>query len=302
VGTPRGTPCLSNSACPLRTITGEEGAEGTSDAIVFTPDELIVIDLKYGRGVYVSAAENEQGMLYALGALELIALLGDEPSRVRIVIHQPRVSEEPSEWTCSIELLRQFGEHVAVQAKKCFDSAPHLSPGEKQCRFCKAKAGCPALAKHVLSTVADDFVDLTVVPKITTSRTYDNETLANLRGIVDLVEDWCKAIRTGVEKELRDGHEVPGYKLVEGRKGPRSWTDETEVGAAMKTMGLTQGQMYTYNLISPTSAEKLFQDNPRKWKKLQSFITQNNGKPHVAPISDPRPVITALDDFSIIED
>ncbi|MDC6416642.1 DUF2800 domain-containing protein [Xylella fastidiosa subsp. multiplex] len=35
-------------------------------------------------------------------------------------------------------------------------------------RFCKAKASCPALATHVLNTVADDFVDLTkpIVPQL----------------------------------------------------------------------------------------------------------------------------------------
>ncbi|HBP64486.1 MAG TPA: hypothetical protein DD730_09475, partial [Desulfosporosinus sp.] len=38
---------------------------------------LDVIDLKYGKGVRVSAEHNTQMMLYALGALELFDLLYD---------------------------------------------------------------------------------------------------------------------------------------------------------------------------------------------------------------------------------
>lgn len=50
-------------------ITGEAGAHGTADAVIVTPDELVIVDLKFGRGVEVDAEENEQLMLYALGAL-----------------------------------------------------------------------------------------------------------------------------------------------------------------------------------------------------------------------------------------
>ena len=36
-------------------ITGEAGAVGTSDAVIVTDDEIIVIDLKYGMGEKVDA-------------------------------------------------------------------------------------------------------------------------------------------------------------------------------------------------------------------------------------------------------
>jgi hypothetical protein len=136
---------------------------GTSDAVILTDDEIQAHDLKFGRGVKVDADNNEQLMLYALGALDAFGALGDF-KRVRMVIHQPRL-QHLSEWDCTVDDLLAFAERAKVAAQKAIHivdtHGPFLEPGEKQCRFCKAKATCPALTKRVLETVADDFVDLT---------------------------------------------------------------------------------------------------------------------------------------------
>jgi hypothetical protein len=60
---------------PIDHITGEYGATGTADAVLVIewPDNtswIDVWDLKYGCGVEVEAENNEQGMMYALGAIE----------------------------------------------------------------------------------------------------------------------------------------------------------------------------------------------------------------------------------------
>ena len=157
---------------------------GTSDVVILTPDEIQIHDLKYGRGVKVDAFDiehdfdlqedgstlpvdrtvgNPQMMLYALGALEAFGALGDF-KRIRMVIHQPRL-QHLSEWDCNVDELLAFADKAKAAAQVAIhivDTAgPFLVPGEKQCRFCKAKAACPALTKKVLETVADDFVDLT---------------------------------------------------------------------------------------------------------------------------------------------
>ena len=62
--------------------------------------------------------------------------------------------------------------------------------------------------------------------------------------------------------------------------------------------------MYDMKVISPTSAEKLAKVETigkRQWPKLQTLITQSDGKPHVAPVSDSRPALTVTpvaDDFT----
>lgn len=282
---------------------------GTSDAVVVTDAgaEIQVHDLKYGRGVKVDAERNEQLMLYALGALHELDVIG-EAERVRLVIHQPRL-DHLSEWDCTVEELREFGLRARACAFAALEPDAERTPGEEQCRFCRAKATCPALREQVLSTVADDFVDVSqpVAPQLAAAierieRT-DAAVLGNLMGAVDLIEAWCKAVRAAVESELVAGRPVPGFKLVEGRRGARRWIDEAEAESVLKSMRLKHDQMYDYSVISPTAAEKLAKAGeigPRQWPKLQSLITRSDGKPSVAPESDKRPALVvtpSADDF-----
>lgn len=274
---------------------------GTSDAVILTDDELQVHDLKYGKGVVVSAKDNEQLRLYALGALNEFGMLG-EFKNVRMVIHMPRLNYVDEE-TITVEELLVFAQDIEAKAAltmACLESGEvqedDLVPGDKQCRFCRAKATCPALRDHVLQTVADDFVDVSkpVAPQLNVERTVDNTLLGNLLGATDLIESWCKAIRAKAESELMAGHEVPGYKLVQGRKGHRQWASAEEAEAALKAMRLKTEQMYDLKLISPTTAEKLAKAKtigPRQWPKLQELITQPDGKPSVAPETDKRPAL-----------
>lgn len=296
----------------IASITGEADAYGTSDSVILAGEELVIVDLKYGRGVKVDAERNEQLAIYALAALAEYEFLGDF-KRVRLAIVQPRL-DHISEWDMPIALqgagepsMEAFAKQIKQPVEKAlqFVGKPvadvhkdDLAPGDKQCRFCKAKATCPALTQHVLSTVADDFVDIAepIAPQIeqAAERTVDNATLGNLLGSVDLIESWCKAIRAKVESELLAGRPVPGYKLVEGRRGARRWSNDGEVETTMKAMRLKLEEMYDLSLISPTSAEKLHKAGtigPRQWPKLQSLITQNDGKPSVAPESDKRPAL-----------
>ncbi|WP_197331156.1 DUF2800 domain-containing protein [Ralstonia syzygii] len=291
----------------VEAITGEVDAKGTSDAVVLIGEELVIVDLKYGRGVKVDAERNEQLQIYALAALGEFEFLGDF-KRARLVIVQPRL-DHIGEWDCTVEALRTFGQEVTRSAERCFSALKYygnykelheryLTPGNDQCRFCKAKAVCPALRDHVLSTVADDFVDVSkpVAQQIehADERTVDNAILGNLLGAVDLIESWCKAIRAKAEAELLAGHLVPGFKLVEGRRGARRWMNDAEVEQTMKSMRMKAEEMYDFTLISPTTAEKLHKVGtigPRQWPKLQSLITQSEGKPSVAPESDKRPAL-----------
>ncbi len=50
---------------------------GTGDVIIFSGGVLEIIDLKYGKGIEVSAIDNPQLRLYGLGAYELLSLMYD---------------------------------------------------------------------------------------------------------------------------------------------------------------------------------------------------------------------------------
>ena len=117
----------------------------------------------------------------------------------------------------------------------------------------------------------------------------DTAPLAAAMSRVDLVEQWCKAIRAEVERRLLNAEPVPGFKLVEGRKSNRSWTDEAEAAKLLKSFKLNRDQMYDWKLISPTSAEKVLKAEPANWKALNAVIHRADGKPSVASATDKRP-------------
>jgi hypothetical protein len=296
---------------PIGHITHEEGAEGTSDVIIITADnqELQVHDLKFGKGVQVVAENNKQMMIYAGGALEKYAALGDF-KRIRLVIHQPRVDWKPKEWDISVDELEQFLLYVNERADVAWQVidarqrgeviTDYLTPGDKQCRWCKAAATCPALAQHVINTVSDDFIDLTNETQVKEAlmaptlivQSADNAKLGLFFPQLDLIETWCNAVRAKIEVELLAGRAVPGLKLVQGKKGNRAWSDEAAVETLFKkTFRLKNEDMYSFKLITPPVAEKLIKDKPKWWEKVKGLITQAEGKPHVTLESDPKPAI-----------
>jgi hypothetical protein len=306
----------------------EHEAWGTADVIVCRGTEVIVVDFKYGMGVEVDAERNPQMSLYGLGALQAYHGLVADFERVRMAISQPRIKSAPSEWDCSVEELETWGRSTARSAvnscrmaEQCKNDTPgiepefweqtYLRPAEKACKFCRAKATCPALRNEVawpttFSTPAtpEEFADSEVEVAAETMRAADEAWIAACLSKVDMIEDWCKAIRAETERRLLAGAPVPGYKLVQGKRGARQWSDAKVAEETLKTMRVKLEDMYDFKLISPTTADKLAKAGtigPRQWPKLQGLITQSEGKPHVAPVSDSRPALVVtpvVDDFT----
>lgn len=307
---------------------------GTSDAIIAKGGLLIVADLKFGRGEEVEAADNTQMALYALGALAEFDGIA-EFERVLMVISQPRTSHAPREWEISIDELRKIGVQAWDAASRVIEAEEAYPAGdwherftaatEKGCRWCKAKATCPTARANVTSTVfdvvpasPDDFDDMTALPTdgtaaaIITDRHMvdadftEEQWLGAVLPKIDQIEDWCKAVRAEAETRLLAGADVPGYKLVQGKKGNRAWSDAEQAEQMLKTFRLKQEEMYEFKLISPTTAQKLADAETigkRQWPKLQALITQSEGQLHVAPVSDKRPAVEVkpiADEFEVV--
>lgn len=310
--TSTGGELLVEQRLSIEHLTDEPDAHGTSDAVVLADDELIVVDLKYGRGVPVDAEGNPQLQIYALAALREFEVLGDF-QHVRIVIHQPRLNSV-SEWSQPTAALRAFGDQVVAAAAATRAADAPLVPGASQCKFCKAKGACPALARQVQDTIGAEFDNLVTFDRAHTEAWVQKreqmspEALGTALSAVDLVEMWCKAVRGEVETRLLAGRPVPGFKLVQGKKGNRAWSSKEEAEALLKAMRIKHEQMYDYSVISPTTAEKLAKAEvigPRQWPKVEALITQAEGKPSVAPESDKRPALTiaaVVDDFTDVSE
>lgn len=303
-----GCELLVERRVPIGHITGEERAGGTADAIIIdVPGRRIrIVDLKYGMGVKVEALDNPQLQMYALGAMDEYGVVG-EFDEVSMLIHQPRLNHvaEFHVPTAQLEDFRARASRAAERAALAANTPPEdlsdfLEPGASQCKWCKAKAKCPALRDDVAETVGaasvSEFSDF--LPAEVGAESGDNY-LSIAMGKVALVEDWCKAVRAEVERRLLAGEQVTGYKLVEGRRGARKWADEEEAERLLKSYRLKQDEMYEHKLITPAKAEKLLKENPKRWDKLASLVAQSMGKPSVAHAADKRSEMTAT---SVAED
>lgn len=173
----------------------------------------------------------------------------------------------------------------------------YLSPSEKGCRFCKAKSSCPALRAELFEVMGaapatpEDFAEF-LVDEVT-DQTGDNW-LSVAMSKVDMIEGWCKAVRAEVERRLLKGGSVEGFKLVQGRQGPRKWVDEAKAEDLLKSFKLKVDEMYDKSVISPTAAEKLLKENARRWSKVEVLITRSDGKVSVASASDKRPAVSVV--------
>jgi uncharacterized protein DUF2800 len=297
-------------------VTGEKNAIGTADAVFLAEFDdgavLEVRDLKFGMGVQVSAERNGQLMIYALGAFRKYGLLVDFKEIV-ISIHQPRLFEKPSEWQLSPKELLEFGEEVrekaqfALSLRGSTEALVNLVPGP-HCHntFCKVAYRCPALAQSVHQEVYGEFQqmdDKDAVPLEPENRLTApgnlSALLSRFMSRVPMIEAWCRSIRAQVETELVDGRAIPGYKLVLGRAGPRTWTDEDAVVKLLIADGQSPDKILTPRKpISPTQLEKVIKGAPIL-ETLRELTKQSEGKPSVAPVDDPREpyVAQAANDF-----
>jgi hypothetical protein len=326
---------LVEQALPIDHITGEKDATGTGDLVVIKPasGEIVSIDLKTGKGVQVYAEGNEQCTMYADGAREKFEFEYGPFEEYRNVIIQPRIGHVDEESVAledherRVDALRAAALNVGT-ARELYDTLGQdngaypeqfeafLTPGTKQCRFCKAKADCPALeaevSKGLQSTAPagrDDFPDLSLSKQASAAvggvEEASSEKLSAAMRAADLIEAWLSAVRAEVDRRLLDGQEVPGFKLVQGKRGARYWTDKDGAEERMKKARIKVGDMYDRKLISPTQAEKLVKSGAigeRVWADLAGFIDQNEGGPSVAPESDKREAynpVASAEDFPV---
>lgn len=296
---------LIEETVPLTWLTNEPDAEGTLDAAVLREDpELIVADAKFGVGEPVEVVGNRQTMIYAACLLEKHQLW-EEYERVRLVICQPRKGGT-KEHVITIAELKAFCLEVKKAAIRVDAEPEVLVPSAKACRWCLARAVCPALTKVVEATALEGLIAIDGTPppspaaaKARMERVLvkDNpEVLGRKMDRVDLVEIFTKAVRAEVERRLLASQRVTGeagdYKLVQGKRGNRKWGDEAEAEKLFKSFRMITEEMYDLNVISPTTAERrLAKEHPRRWDKVLPLITQSEGALSVAPAGDKRPAV-----------
>lgn len=257
---------------------------GTMDSAILDYDTGVchIFDLKYGQGVEVSAIENTQGQLYALGFYNELKCLDVIKSFV-IHIVQPR-KWNFSEWEISLKDLVAFGEFAKKKAQEALTPGAKRVPGYKQCEFCSAKASCTALDKFTQEIISADFDNLDEVD----SESVTDERVKLILDNKQLIQSFLSAVETRAFERLVSGEKIPGYKIVEG-KSNRKWIDDAEA----KLIEKLGDEAFEKSLIGITAAEKKLNK-----KEVNDLTYKPQGRLTLAPESDKRPAVTSVtDDF-----
>ena len=265
-----------------------EDGFGTGDAAIIGGDTLEIIDLKYGKGIQVSAEDNSQLKLYSLGALDTYSILYDI-KKVILTIVQPRLNHISS-WEISADDLYKWGEEVVkVKAAQAYAGEGELCAGS-WCKWCKAKAKCRALAEENLKLAKFEFAD----PK-----ELSDEELEEIYAQTDAFIDWANAVSKYMLDEALRGKNWNSYKLVEGRSN-RKWSDEELVKAELEANNFKYHEFMVSKLAGLGAIEKLVGKNNFN-DLLGKLIIKPKGAPTLAPIVDKRPpyILDAKTEFDI---
>ncbi len=275
---------------------------GTCDCLMIGGDTLCITDYKHGEGVPVSAKDNPQMRLYALGALGRYSpIFGDAIRQVRMSIDQPRLGSYTTE-SITVEELRAWGESIRPIAQKAFSGLGEFVPGN-HCQFCRGYAQCQARAGTY--TALEDFAGCvpagSLAPEERQSR--DPSSLLTDAEIGDLLirgkglVQWYKKLEGYALEPLLAGKEIPGWKAVEGRS-LRRWVDMEAAFKKLVEQGWGEALLYHREPITLAEVEKLL--GKAQFAELcGEYIERPLGKPALVPAEDKRPAYSsAAADFS----
>lgn len=247
---------------------------GTGDCLMMVGEVLHVIDFKYGKGVSVSAEDNPQMMLYAIGALQEYSFLFPL-NKVVMHIVQPRL-ENFSRCEITVDALNARASEIKPIAEQAIKGEGEYKCGD-WCRFCKAKATCRARADSFKRLEA---FGQSLPPLI------DNAQVGEILNIAENLKNWVADLEEYALAELLLGNDVPGWKAVEGRSN-RTFTDIDKAFETLKASGFDEALLYERKPITLTNAEKLV--GKKQFSELVgAYINKPQGKPTLAPENDKR--------------
>lgn len=261
-------------------------SKGTADAVLLFPaSHAEVIDAKFGSGVRVRA-DATQLACYALGVWDKYAhdyLL----ESVTVHVAQPPLRHYESH-TYTAEQLAELRETIGAAAQLAHKGGGEFRAGD-HCRWCPAKLKCPEMRK-----LAHDAAEQMFKPirgRKLEAPDYDGEELAEFLELRGALKAWLSAVEDQAKQMLEQGHEVPGYKLVEGRR-TRAWRDEKALVRYLRKRKIKLVEIYESVLRSPAKLEKELSGGRGKID-LDSHIEWRPGGLTIAPDSDKRPAVSS---------
>lgn len=264
-------------------------AFGTSDATIIADGCMEIIDFKYGKGVKVSAVDNPQMKIYAIGAY-LANSFEYRIDRVRMTIVQPRI-DNLSEFEMSVADLMEWAEkELRPKAEAAHKGNAQQNPGE-WCQFCKVKCSCKALANRCATIAKGNPNPGLIAPE---------EMAADILPWISIIKAWCTSVEEYALQQALGGVAYPGFKLVEGRSN-RKITDSDAVASLLAKQGYDQTEYMKPATLNGISGLEKLVGKKRFATLCADYITKPQGKPTLVPNEDKRPAYNAAsDDFNDI--
>lgn len=240
--------------------------------------EIVVTDLKYGKGVRVIAEGNTQGKLYAYGAFRMFRDRYNI-NQARIRICHPRLEGGITESVVPVGELLSFASHVKERAFAAWQFDAPRTPSEEGCQWCRVKGTCPALYAHLAEVTSevfegeDDHYTYTADEQKEARENLEDDlggpafkpfdpqklstaALAKVLRYRKLMENFFNAVESELlERALSREERIPGWKIVEGRTR-RKWPDDLEAAVELRKAGLKDSAIFVTDVISPAEAER----------------------------------------------
>lgn len=279
---------------------------GTSDVVIVGNNFIHIVDLKFGKGVPVSAIGNPQLRLYALGAIKT-HVRECTCVEARMTIIQPRLNDISTDFISAKDLNDWAINFVKPQAELAIAGKGKLVAGE-HCKFCKLRGKCQERADKQLAQAQAEFENAVVENHIMKPADMSPEILARVLDIAPHFIDWFKDVQAyAMNAAINEGVKIPGYKIVEGRS-TRIITDVDAVAEKLMTAGFSEDDyLKPRELLGITSLEKNI--GKKLFNSLcEQFIIKPAGKPTLVPESDKRQSIDVRtltlngSEFETIED
>lgn len=284
------------------------GESGTADIIGRTWRGVIhVEDWKFGEGVIVDAEWNEQGMLYAVGAIQAFfpEAWDERDQKVVIRIRQPRIMGAGSSWETTVGELRDWCEDtVKPKIAEIREGRGVFNPGPKQCHWCPRRRGhrdlgiepCAAYNQFNLDIAKQAFGEVEIAsilgtePERTPPKSLSPELRVWLLDHADMFKTWFDELADDARADLERGRfdQVPGKKLIAGRAGHRKFRDERQVSAYARSV--TGEKAFETKLKSPAQLEKVHGEILFDLLYGGAY-EQPAGKPVIVDLSNPKPAL-----------
>jgi len=220
---------------------------GTADVVLLSKHSIRVLDLKFGRGIPVSAIDNTQLRLYALGAYAKFKEEYPEIKEVHYTIVQPRLDSISSDVTTLTKLLDWANYYVKTKAKKAWTGTGEFVPGD-WCQFCRAKATCKARSDFVNEIASLDFRPAPLLDEEEFRLVLSKA--SQLKSYVNDIEEYA------TQKAVHENVIPVGFKLVVP-KGHRKISDFALAETILLEKGFHKEDLYEVKPKSVPQIEKL---------------------------------------------